>query len=345
MGDAAKTDKTGWFKRTGWLEFLKGRNLVHLAHQARLPDRNEVKLQAAAQLTEQLIEKCVRGLATLPQETRRWLRSARQTDIDQRPLARLQNPESQATYAGYMVRFVCFYLRIIADEERQMDKYLLQRDQAIHGSEESSGDGAGTESEYDDSDDDNNADSDGNDSVVPERRPRQKAPTDTMKDAREVFSWKEDQKALAIRLWIALDNGDRAAQITVLLDSLSSFILTSYGNEVLSAGLVQFLAVLGIDTETKRLRTAKNYSYMLAGMVYCTRVVGVEKLLPAAGRDEQTEEARDRFLEMRKNVPAATRKQVVERFNQFALVDAADVELPDEPARPIEELRKPLDGL
>jgi hypothetical protein len=69
MEDVAKTDKTGWFKRTGWLEFLKGRNLAHLAHQAQLPDRNEVKLQAAAQLTEQLIEKCVKGLATLPQET------------------------------------------------------------------------------------------------------------------------------------------------------------------------------------------------------------------------------------------------------------------------------------
>jgi hypothetical protein len=26
MEDAAKTDKTDWFKRTGWLEFLKGRN-------------------------------------------------------------------------------------------------------------------------------------------------------------------------------------------------------------------------------------------------------------------------------------------------------------------------------
>jgi hypothetical protein len=34
-----------------------------------LPDRNEVKLQAAAQLTEQLIKKCVKGLATLLQET------------------------------------------------------------------------------------------------------------------------------------------------------------------------------------------------------------------------------------------------------------------------------------
>jgi hypothetical protein len=64
---------------------------------------------------------------------------------------------------------------------------------------------------------------------------------------------------------------------------------------------VQFLAVLGIDTETKRLRSAKNYSYMLAGMVYCVRVLGAEKLLPAARRDDQTEEHRDQFLEMRRD--------------------------------------------
>jgi hypothetical protein len=63
---------------------------------------------------------------------------------------------------------------------------------------------------------------------------------------------------------------------------------------------VQFLAVLGIDTEIKRLRTAKNYSYMLAGMVYCVWVLGVEKLLPAAGRDKQTKDNCDWFLEMRK---------------------------------------------
>ena len=128
MAEAAKTDKTGWFKRTGWLSFLQGRNLAHLGYQARLPDRNEAKLQLAAKLTEELIEKSVRGLATLPQETRRWLRSAQQTEIDQRPLARLQNPESQATYTSYMVRFVCFYLRIVADEERRVDKYVAQRD-------------------------------------------------------------------------------------------------------------------------------------------------------------------------------------------------------------------------
>ena len=58
--------------------------------------------------------------------------------------------------------------------------------------------------------------------------------------------------------------------------------------------------MLGIDTQTNRLRTAKNFSYMLAGVVYCVRVLAAEKILPAAERNDQTEEDRERFLEMRK---------------------------------------------
>jgi hypothetical protein len=61
---------------------------------------------------------------------------------------------------------------------------------------------------------------------------------------------------------------------------------------------VQFLAVLGINIEMKRLCTAKNYLYMLAGIVYCARVLGVEKLLPAAERDEQTKDNCNSFLQM-----------------------------------------------
>jgi hypothetical protein len=94
MEEAVKTDKTGWFKRTGWLPFLKGRNLAHLGYIARSPDRNEAKLQLAAELTERLIEQSVRGLASLLRETWRWLCSAKQAEADQRPLARMQNPES-----------------------------------------------------------------------------------------------------------------------------------------------------------------------------------------------------------------------------------------------------------
>jgi hypothetical protein len=66
------------------------------------------------------------------------------------------------------------------------------------------------------------------------------------------------------------------------------------------SSLIQYLAVLGIDTQTNRLRTAKNYSYILASVIYCTRVLAIEKLLPVVGREEQTEEERDRFLDMRK---------------------------------------------
>ena len=57
--------------------------------------------------------------------------------------------------------------------------------------------------------------------------------------------------------------------------------------------------MLGINSEIDRLRTAKHYSYMLASIVYCVRVLAVEKLLPAAQRDEQTDEDRDRFLAKR----------------------------------------------
>jgi hypothetical protein len=63
---------------------------------------------------------------------------------------------------------------------------------------------------------------------------------------------------------------------------------------------VQYLAVLGINTQTNRLRTAKNFSYMLASVVYCIRVLAVEKILPTAKRNNQTEEDRERFLAMRR---------------------------------------------
>jgi hypothetical protein len=55
--ETVRTDKTGWFKCTGWLEHLAKRNRVHLAHQVRLPDHNQANLQLAAKLVEQLMEQ------------------------------------------------------------------------------------------------------------------------------------------------------------------------------------------------------------------------------------------------------------------------------------------------
>lgn len=295
---AAKTDKTGWIKRTGWLEFFKGRNLKHLVHQARAPDRGKDKMKFAAELTERLVERSVRGLATLPHELRRWLRSAKLSEADTRPLARLQNPESQAQYASYMVKFVCFYLRVLADVEQRIIRVREGRfdcdSEETASSEEDSEDGEDGEESEDESD-----------APRPPRRSRRPTPTrakvsrDKMKDACELFTWTAEQRSCAIGLWDALDGGERVTQMDTLLKSIGSFIFTKYHPEALSTGLMQFLAVLGIDPDTGRLRTAKHYLYMLAGMVYCVRVIAAKKLLPGGQRSTQTEQDRNRFIKMR----------------------------------------------
>ncbi|KAL5371657.1 hypothetical protein DPSP01_014102 [Paraphaeosphaeria sporulosa] len=83
------------------------------------------------------------------------------------------------------------------------------------------------------------------------------------------------------------------------LESITSFMLVTSGDKPFSNALVHYLAMLGINTDTHRPRTAKNYSYILAGVVYCIRVLSIEKLLPATLRDEQTDEDRVRFLQCR----------------------------------------------
>lgn len=282
--EVAKTDRTGWFHRTGWLEHLAKRNHAHLAHAIQMPTRNEPKLKQAGRLVELLVERAVAGLSTLARETRRWLRSAKREEVEQRPMARLQNPESQARYAGYMVMFVCYLLRIVADEEQR----------AI-GRED---DGSGSGSEDDDDDDDCSGESSTSEAVGRSHRRRE---PDLFKDARELFPWKGGQKALARELWAALDGESENRQLDALLRVLSSFIFESTGDNPFSSGLVHFLAVLGIDKDMGRLRTAKNYSYMLAGVVYCTRVIAAEALLPSTTRKEQGDDDREAFLQKRKD--------------------------------------------
>ena len=85
----------------------------------------------------------------------------------------------------------------------------------------------------------------------------------------------------------------------MLLNLLTSFFFTTTGDKLFSSRLIYFLAVLGINSDTNRLRTAKNYSYMLAGVVYCMRVLSVEKLLLSACCDKQTNKDCERFLEHR----------------------------------------------
>lgn len=62
--EAAKTDRTGWFRQTGWPEHLATRNRRHLAHAIRLPNRDEPKLQQVAKVVEVLVERRMGGMGS-----------------------------------------------------------------------------------------------------------------------------------------------------------------------------------------------------------------------------------------------------------------------------------------
>jgi len=87
-----------------------------------------------------------------------------------------------------------------------------------------------------------------------------------------------------------------------MLDVFRSFIFHKVGGQQFKSGLIHFLAVLGIDDENNRLRRASDFSYILAGVVYCIRLLGVEILLPSKDREEQEEDdqIRERFLDQRR---------------------------------------------
>ncbi|KAG6161574.1 hypothetical protein E4U11_003321 [Claviceps purpurea] len=80
-----------WLKRTGRVLHLWESNLEHLAHTARLPGKDEPELEVIADAIEDLIGDFVKGLASLPLDIRRWLRSDHPTEMHPRPMGRLTN--------------------------------------------------------------------------------------------------------------------------------------------------------------------------------------------------------------------------------------------------------------
>lgn len=84
-----------------------------------------------------------------------------------------------------------------------------------------------------------------------------------------------------------------------LLDFYESLIFQGVRRDVFKSAILHFLAVLGIDEEINQLRQANDFSYMLASIVYCVRVLAVEIILPSTEREDQNEEDDKRFRQVR----------------------------------------------
>ena len=95
--------------------------------------------------------------------------------------------------------------------------------------------------------------------------------------------------------------GDEDSQVQNMSALMMSMIMQSLkGHDRFDSPMIHFAAVLGIVEGGNRLRRGDEYLHMLAGFMYCDRVLFVEYTLPAATRAEQNAEDIDRFLELRK---------------------------------------------
>jgi hypothetical protein len=282
----ANTDKTGWWNKTGWVDHLKCSNLQHLSRAARLPAKEEVTLRKVMELVEACIEQSVKGLMILPTELRRWLKSSQVAEVDRRPMGRLQNESSQDIYANYFVRLICYCLRVLQSE----DAAPVDHDEVDAFTDIEASDDAGDEGEDNESNERNHP-----------QTPGGPPGKDDMFDARRLFPWRDGQRGLARRLLESVELGESAEQqMDALLKLCEPFIFQKVYADVFESPLVHFVAVLGIDPENNRLRTGNEFSYMLAGVVYCMRVVALEILLPGERRSAQGEAEFESFLQRRR---------------------------------------------
>jgi hypothetical protein len=77
---------------------------------------------------------------------------------------------------------------------------------------------------------------------------------------------------------------DHGIRMDTLLKLIKSFIFITIRGDVFSSRLLHFMAVLYIDEEMGRLRDANRFSFILAGVIYYTRVFAIEAILPSVER-------------------------------------------------------------
>ena len=295
--EQATHDRTGWWNLNQWPQHFSNCNLNFLAHYSRLPDKNELLQRNAVEVVNVMLSRAVAGLTSLHREERRWLRSPKVSDPDVRPLARLQEPDSQDRYHNYWRRFICYLLRVWESKQEYEEE---SRDDSDSEDDEGHSSRGRDLTTPDDSEDDEN-------SVNEETATQNGGATDTLKDARRLVVLTSRQLELLQELNDKLladeEEVNMDARTETMLELCKTLILCKFVKSEFECPLVHFCAVLGIDGENGRLRRAAAYSYMLAGMVYCVRVLFAESILPSTQtqREEQNEDPtwREGFLKQR----------------------------------------------
>ncbi|KFZ23524.1 hypothetical protein V502_01997 [Pseudogymnoascus sp. VKM F-4520 (FW-2644)] len=187
-------------------------------------------------------------------------------------MVRLQNEDSLDRYIAYLKRFACYLLRVyVAQKEREALECDVDRsdEELVDNNEEFLPD------------------------IVGERggthETANSEQSDRMKDCCELTKFNPEQKQLLEDMLQSLVSGeDEETQVQKMSALMMSMILQSLkGLDRFDSPMIHFAAVLGIVEEENRLRRGDEYSYMLAGFMYCIRVLFVVCRACAAGSHER----------------------------------------------------------
>ncbi|KAK3620149.1 hypothetical protein LTR56_023576 [Elasticomyces elasticus] len=191
---------------------------------------------------------------------------------------------SQQKYATSMARFVCYSLRVL-----QSSADRLRVRETEHGNDDSSDDDvSGNDNNY--SDEGNN----GNDSSAGHADHAVRTSVDVYKDARRRYLWHARHGELLGQVQRSIEGGwEDQVQLKALLHWYESVIF-------------------------QRVRrnpfTSDDLSYMLAGVIYCIRMLGVEVILPSDARETQAEADDKRFRQQRDKYLADDTYSVVSKM-------------------------------
>ncbi|KAG5912626.1 hypothetical protein E4U61_000303, partial [Claviceps capensis] len=104
---------------------------------------------------------------------------------------------------------------------------------------------------------------------------------DTMRDARRLFPWTPETRDKARTILQAVTR--RSGVKESILAFCRCVVIQHVCDADFANPVIHFMAILGIHANRGTLREAQDYSFILAGLVYCVRVISLELLLPSKG--------------------------------------------------------------
>ncbi|KAI3317262.1 hypothetical protein HD806DRAFT_492673 [Xylariaceae sp. AK1471] len=253
-GSAGINGDSTWVREMGWATHLAGKDMAVLyeasagpltaAAVAKLRDRTardeQLLLRPLGASFDREVARCVGRLGLVPHETLRWLASIDTNKPAGRPFGVKEHPSSMERYRGYWRRYLCFCIRA----------YRLGRD---------------------------------------ERKTRYGIRFTDRQWAR----LKAVASLLAIELDMAADNNDNnndadvdeaevEEQARALDRAVFMFCVESLEQkvafDVYVNPLLHFTAVLGIDGQRGGWKQAKDYTGQLAGILWCGRLLMLERV-------------------------------------------------------------------